>query len=526
MDLISAGIILLVFIVLVVFTVLSAKTWHWVNVVFVNLTFLAAVGASIGLAQVYHYRQRDMTAFDQARSQFEQAMAAHELAVSGRPDSATYDPDSLRYKEHQVHLLFLGRGQVWANGTVAVDGDKRKFTFATPRPAEDTTRLKDVEYHLFADDTIQEQAYPVSYIGRVKVVSETPEALELEAVKIGDFSVIIDPEQWGKPSTTWTLFEQFPLDRRDTFRKLIELKAATAENPSDEEKILAEAIAADQEEIGSRRRMEIGPYRNQLETVYLRPEALNLQANDPEYEKLIDTYAFDGFPLGKIKDWVDANSANRSAKSFEPTAEEVFVRYKFNQASRNEYEVDSKTGSLQTDGAFTVTGLAVDPSLHSGKAIRFEEGAEVLIDKMTAEGERGNEAIKRFETEEDVTKLEEIFVRKLRNFPYLFTNINIRSDEVEKDIERIRAGIQVETIAYENAEKQRSKRDEVIAGLKSDQQNLQLDLNVAQALLQTREQQLQALRTEAASFKDKINELYFTIQQKNRAIEKAVATGF
>lgn len=525
MDLISAGIILLVFIVLVVFTVLSAKTWHWVNVVFVNLCFLTAVGAAIGLSQVYHLRQRDITALEKSRSEYQRAKADAERVISGRPDSSTFDPTSLRYKAHQIQLLFVGRGQVYANGTVTVDEATRKFRLANPRPADDKTVLKDVEFHLFADETIRDQPYPVSYIGRVVVSAESPEELVLAPVKAGQFEMIVDQDEWNRPSSTWTLFEQMPLDRHDTFRKLIQLEVEKSPEATEEEKSLAAAISADDEQIGSRRTMEIGPYRKLLETRYLRPEMVNMAADDPEYEKLVDMYAFDGFSLGKIKDWVDANADRRIAKSFEPPSDEVFVRYKFNKPSNNEYEVDSKTGSLQTDGAFTVTGLAVDQSNHAGRPIRFEANDEVLIDKSTAEGQRGSEQIPRFDAEEDVTKLEEIYVRKLRNFPYLFTALNIRSNEVEQDIERVKAGIAIETVSYENAEKQRSERDTIIAGLKTDRDNLAKDLKTAEALLETRQQQIAALQAETAALTRQIRDLYMSIQEKNRSIEQTLAAG-
>jgi hypothetical protein len=525
MDLISAGIIFLVFIVLVVFTWLSAKTWHWVNVLFINLCFLAAVGASIGLAQVYSFRQRDITELERSRAQYERTREEAEMVISGPRDSSTYGPDSLRHKAHQIQLLFLGRGQVWANGNITIDEEKRRFRLATPRAADDPTKLTDVEFHLFADETIRDQPYPVNYIGRVVVVAETPEELVLEPVKAGDFAIIIDRQEWDRPTTSWTLFEQMPLDRRDTFRKLIQMEVSKADDPTEEERQLAEAIAADEEAMGGQRKMEIGPYRRLLEQRYLRPEALNMAPDSLEYEQLIDRYAFDGFSLGRIKDWMEANAQNRISQSFDPPSDEIFVRYRFNKNSTSEYEVDSRTGSIQTDGAFTVTGLAVDPSLHQGRAIRFEAGAEVLIDKPTAEGERGQEQIRRFDAEEEVIKLEEIYVRKLRNFPYLFTNINIRSNEMEKDIQRVQAGIAIQTVAYENAEKQRAERDAVIAGLKQDRDNLQLDLQTAQALLETREQQIQILVAETTDLKQRIRDLHQTIQERNRSIEQTLAAG-
>ncbi len=525
MDLISAGIILLVFIVLIVFSVKAAKTWHWVNVVFVNLTFLATVGASIGLSQAWHLRQRDQKAEQSAEELMERAKKEAQLAISGNPDSSSYDPDSLRHKAQQVQLMFLGRGQVWPNGTGTVEDGKHKFTFASPRPADDKMVLKDVELHLFADEPILEQAYPVRYIGRVSVVEESPTELVLTPVRTGEINVLVDEQEWNNPSSTWTLFEHMPLDRHDTFRKLILSDVKSFEAPNPEELKLAEDIENDGEEVGSKRQMEIGPYRQLLEARYLPPETFGLDANSAEYERIIDSYAFDGFTLGKIQEWIEQNAGSRVNRSFEPPAEELFVRYKFNTPSKDEYSVDSPAGSLQVDGAFTITGLAVDPSLKAGKAIRFDAGREVLIDKQTAEGFRGNEQIPRFDNTEDVTKMEEIFVRKLRNFPYLFTNIGVRANELEQEIARVQASIAIEQTAFDNAERQRSERDTIISGLKQDQGNLNADLRAAESLLQLRQQQLQNLQTDLAAVKQQIQEQYLAIQQLNRAIEQTVYAG-
>lgn len=527
MDLISAGIVFLVFVALLTFTWLARKTWNWLDITFVNLVFLITVLATAALAQAYNLRQRDMAAESQARTQLERAKREAELALVGERDASTYGPDSLRAKAQQVRLLFASRGRVWMNGGVTVEGqnnEQRRLTFSSERPAEQADfelsrlKLKDTELYLFVDENIKGEPYPSRFIGRVLVVDESPKEIVIESVKTGGREVIVEEQEWNNPSSTWTLYEKMPLDRHDLFReRFLADVDLEPESTSPEDQQLAEAIRNDQ--------LEIGDYRRLLEDRYLNANFFNLDSNSPEYEALIDSYAFDGYSLGKIESWIKSNNGIRQTDSFVPATDEVFIMYRFNKASNEEYIVDSATGALTTDGAFTAFGYAVDRSLHHGGPIRFNEGDFVLIDQQTADGERGAEQIPPFRSKEDVTEVDRVYVRKLKNYPFLFTNLSILADQAEQETNRVRDSIKIDETALQNTQNQERERDKIVEGLQQDITNLKNDLQVITELLERREGDLQRMTAEMDTLRRNIRETYLRLQERTLEIERSAFAG-
>ena len=111
-DLISAGVLGLAFIMLVVFCVMSAKTWHWVNIVFVVLTFISGVLAIFGLTQVYHLRTEAVAEVADAEEKLIKVEAAADKQIYGDLTSLSYDPGTLRYINEALIRELAGRGRV------------------------------------------------------------------------------------------------------------------------------------------------------------------------------------------------------------------------------------------------------------------------------------------------------------------------------------------------------------------------------------------------------------------------------
>ena len=513
MDLMYAGIVGLVFILLIVFTVLASKTWHWINIVFVILTFIAGVGASIGLAQVYKLRNDAMKDAQKAEELALKNQKEADLAVYGSPESIVYDRDSLRGINEALALALAGRGRVWSGGQVVVDGDLRTFTFATARPADDENqiKLKNVLLYVFADGSIIGQPYPQSYIGTVLVTEETPQSIKLQPM------FIANGQEWSKPSTSWSLFEKMPLDRRGTFKLGIVSFVDSQENPPEGLKQLAEGIRSDS--------MDIGRFRQALMQNYLTAQSLNLDPASAEYEKLIDRYAFDGISLGKIQNWIDENAATRVTQRFEPTPEEVFIRYRFDQKSSRAYQVDAD-GSLETDGAFTPLGQAIEPSLQAGKEIEFGEGDTVLVDQLTAEGyQRGTEQIPPFTQQEEVTEVDRVYIRQLRDFPYVLGDLYAQTTNFIEETDRVRQnnGIQEKSLA--DAEAQLQDRLNTTAGLEMDNGNLKNDLDTVTSFLAERQEENRVFRARIQSLMDQIMQRYQRIEEMARQAETQAFAG-
>jgi len=523
MDPIYASIIGLVFIILIVFTVLSAKTWHWINIVFVNLCFLAAVGAAAGMAQVFELKYDQLKEFEDSVVALEKNQEAARLAVYGSTDAIGYDRNSLRGIVHELTLENIGTGRVWSGGSVAVAGDGRTFEFPTERsedPAEQVP-LKDVLLYAFADKVIDGRPSQ-TYIGTVMVKAETSKTLTLNEV------FIADKAEWAQPSTTWSLFEKMPMDRHHTFKMGIIAEADSNPAANDAVKNLAQSIRDGE--------MEISPYREFLKARYLTPEIMKYDLNNPDdaarYEALIDRYAFDGMSMGKIDKWIEANAANRINKRFQPPPDEIFIEYRFKKASKNAHKVNAD-GSIEADGNFTQLGLAVPPALHAEKDVMFGEDDRVLVDQRTALGyQRGADLVPPFADQEVdasgntiVEEVDKVYFRQLRDYPYMLVKLETQAQKFVEEAARIRADVEVQEKSLADADAQLAVRTAVAEGLQQDQGHLKQDLAVIEALHENRDAEVEQLKSKIASLKNSIEADYAKIQQLTEAIERQVFAG-
>jgi hypothetical protein len=280
---------------------------------------------------------------------------------------------------------------------------------------------------------------------------------------------VADTQEYSAPSSTWTLFEKMPADRRDAFRRVVGI-------PED-----AFSLDKSSEDV----QKTVTEFREKLINEYLPASILGIDTNDAKqaarYESLIDRYSFDGVTLGQIETWIESQGENRINTRFDPLPEEVFVVYKFNKKSNRVYQVDAAGNlNLSTDGAFTPLGHAVDRSLHAGTDIQFEKDDVVWIDQLTAEGYlRGaNDLVQPFPQLEDVTEIARVFVRQVRDFPFLLSNLTQQARELTEEIARVQENNEKTRKAEQDAQSQITLRDDHINKLREDRDRLAQDLEV------------------------------------------------
>ncbi len=450
----------LLFVLLIVFCVLSAKHWHWINIVLVIGIFLSGTAAAAGLSQVFAKRTAAMKAAASAEENAERQEQSAREVVFGPDETIAYSPDSLRGIDEALKLQLIGTGRSWRNGTVEPKGANVTFKFSTPRAQADASAvsLQSVVLHAFVDAQLEATMYPAQYIGSVRVVSETEAELELEPV-------FLVSEEAFRLGGSWTLFERMPSDRYDTLRK------------------------------GDEKDFNVTEFRRKLETEVFPAESLGLTPDSELYELLIDRIAFDGMTMGEIEKWIEDNPTGRRRLRFEPRASEIFVRYKFNAPSKNSYPVDS-SGNLDVEGPFTLRGLAVDPSRHLGSEVKFDRTDELLVALPVAEGYQLSDGaiVPRFDSTEDVTEVSRIYRRHLHEFPFLFSELRRQAAEFEQRTASVMANNVTTSLASEKANDQIRARDEMIAKLGQDNKNLENDVGVISQLLESRSGQLESLR--------------------------------
>jgi len=461
----SYAIIGVVTLLFIVFVVLSAKTWHWVNIVFLVLVFLVGLAASLTMSHVTRLRSNEILQLQRNEKLADELQRQADEAVFGPWDSLDYGEDSLRRWTEDLQTEMAGRGRVWNSGQVEVQENNRLFKFAgvaTDAVAANPNSMQDLLLQVFADVTIGDQTLPIKYIGAFRVIAQTNESAALEPV------FVMDAKEYAEPSTTWTLFEKMPADRRDAFRRM----AGIPEDAFDLEKSPAEI------------QKTITEYREKLVNEYLPAQStFGFDLNDPaqaaRYEAIIDRYAFDGVSLGQIENWIESQASNRANTRFDPLPEEVFVVYIFNKKSNRSYQVDAAGNlNLNTDGLFTPLGHMVDPSLHAGTDIQFEKDDVVWIDQLTADGyQRGaNEQVPPFRQLEDVTETARVFVRQVRDFPFLLGDLTQQTKELAEEVARTQENNAKTQNADQDSLAQIALRDDHITKLREDRDRLAKDL--------------------------------------------------
>ena len=500
-DLISIGILALAFILLIVFCVVARKTWGWIDITFTILSFLAGIAAIWGATQCFSLRSKDLAAVEKHTLEFERLTRENDLLRYGDPNSITYDPGSLRAISGELTRELAGRGRVWSNGTVTADGDNRVFTFAQPRADVAQRPLADVVLFAFLAQQIGGKNYPAQYIGSVQVTLKKDEAEEGDKVTLAPVA-LAEPGEFEQPSGQWTLFEKMPLDRRGSFKQAAVALLKDKPNNPPKVKQLLENL---QDETAD---LDISLFRELLTSEYLPADLIGLDPDSREYEQLIDMYTFDGLSLGKIQNWIDANSAGRKTLQFEPPPEEVFYLYKFDKKSSKAYPVDTN-GSVDVDGLFTPLGLAVDKALHAGKEIDFKEGDKILVDQRTADGyQRDDDTIPPFKDNEAVTLEDRIFVRQVRDFPYEFADLREQTDRMAIENEIVERNNAIQDKAYQDSQAQKAARDTLIGNLGQDQTDLEGDLETIRRLLNTKSQENNSLKQKIAALESRIRDSY------------------
>jgi hypothetical protein len=494
---IAWGAIAFGFILLIVFVVLASKTWNWVDITFVVLIFFVGVFTVRQATDVLEKRYAAMDKAEKAEKDAEDSRARAEKQISGDSSSATYTKGSLRYIDGVLSREMLGRGRVWAGGSVAKEGAKRKFTFQTPR-ADGYEPLQDVVLYVFADGKAQGENY---FIGTVRVDSEDNASVTFSE------EAVVSNQQFNAANLSWKLFEKMPLDRRDIFKNYI-LNKAEEDNASKSIKDLGEAFENENVELN------ISDYRDFLKTQF---QVSKEYFNDVDFEKLIDRYAFDGLELGTIQGWIDANPEGRtdvSLQRFTPDTQETFVKYEFNANSKKNggYVVDG-VGSLETEGLFNQSGFAIEQSLKAGGggSISFKKGDTILIDVTTdQEGLNDGFIIK---DQEDVKALGRLYIRQKRDYPFEFEKLKLQTKNLSESIETYEKNKVTQGMLLAEADKHEQERARIIAENDEDKINLTKDYNVISTLAQSKTKEVADLKQTVSSLESKIASAYQEVRK-------------
>jgi hypothetical protein len=469
----------LLFVLIVTFTILSWKQWHWAFSVFLILSFMAGVAALAGAAKVFELRSTALREFDASEKLLDKNKSEYARALYGEEKSPTYSEKSLYRYEADYKLETTGRGRVWKNG--AVDGGEgvRTFSFSgeANSAASDTSALKNTLLYAFKDADVELNVegnavvVPIAttFLGTVKVTNVLDKQLELTPV------FVVDPAKIAEAGS-WTLYEKMPGDRHETFVRANDL-------PKD---------------------MSITEYRALLTEKIFPATNLGMDPASEEYEAFIDQFAFDDRPIGEIRTWVDENAATRIKKTFTPAPEEEFVEVEFEKNASRPYRVDAP-GNINNDGQFTILGEAIDKSLHLGKEVEFKKGNKVLVNRFAADGYQRADGTQIPPFEQGNVKITNtIYRRQLLDFPNLISDFRRQAEDYNKSSLAVDKTLEDSRVTLARAEEQQKIREELLFKLREDNKNLTGDLATISTLMETKKDELRGLQDRIEAIEQKL----------------------
>jgi hypothetical protein len=507
-DMVSAGIVGLIALAVVVFAIMSAKDWHWVNVVFLILTLLSAIAAIVGMTKVFDHRRSAMIEADKATKQAVQRELELQQIKVGDPLSPQYDDGSLRALSSEYTRVMTGRGRVYRGGQISAQDQMRKFKLADgkKRQLDNDVELKGAILYAFAETS----GIPVRFIGAVQVVAETEDDFTLQPVALADVRA------YAEPSTTWALFEKMPQDERGIFRDALIAEVDANENAPEGYKNLVKNIQDPNEEF------DITSFRIALRELYLKPATLGVDQNSAVFESLLDRFSFDGQSLGTIEKWI-ASAPNRKSDRFEPSPEEVFVKYVFTTDAERPITVDG-VGVLENDGMFDNNGLAIYSRLRQEgeEGVKFKKGDTVFVDLQSALGyqREGGRVAGFSETFAGaVEEKDRIYRRQLNDFPLMFKNLRLLAAQTAEDAQKAAAANDTVRVSYKDAQAQIRVRADLIAKSSEDTERLEADLATINASNQAKQAEIEQLGQRLEGLRTNIDGIYQRL--KSTTVPKA-----
>ena len=509
------AVIALLGVLLLVFLILSAKSWRVLHLTMLFLVFVAMSASLLFISKAFRvqnaWQQRHLENVRLADEQTE----AYYAAVYGDDKQISLQPNTYLGSSALLEESRVGRGRVWervratagtnanevsltllGSDNEAIDANSLQpdtilFVFennARPEPGEDGLAQEVPEGELAPELQVADR-----YIGSIRIASIAGNSINAEAL------FVANQEAFDSKSRTWAMYERAPSDNYGIFRQA----AGITEDPS----------SAD---------LNVNEYQERIRPVikfYMPKDKMGF-ASDSEYESFVDQFAFDGMRLNAIREWSTANGNRR----FDPDLNQVWDAIEFTQPSQ-EFPVDaSEAITLKGADQIDDSGLAVSPGLKNGGDVSFEAGQVVLIDAATARNgivRDGNVIIPPLYDPNDLasnTKLKvsySIYRRELIDYPSLLKTSRELTQKMQDRMQRVAANSKLAEESVNKLQDQINTRTQLITNLKSDESRLTADLKSIQDLFTAKSEQLQQKQL-------RINALYLDIARMHGQIQASL----
>ena len=483
----------LIAVLLLVFLVLSAKTWNWVHIVALFFVFGAMTAWGVSASKLFSYREAWMKQLAKNEQLYAQAKEAHREALYGDVAAGDYGAGSLYATQQSLIQATSERGRVWSNGTVSQTDNVFEVTFAgagdpAAGEANPATLEQDMIVFAFKYRNTGGVDLPVEFQGVFHVVEVNGNVARMELAQ--EF-INIEVSANGQ----WALYENMPLDRHGIFKNRLGITDANFD--ADE---FRNGLKTYFNMDGMFIKGENGGFAQWYVDRYLRlyvpegtepptteeftkmladkfgidvpPAGENEQKSVRElaFDKMLDQYVYDGRSLDEIE---------QLDPSFEVTDENMDVDLRFTENSKS-YRVDG-TGDINSAGRIDNNGLTIDPALQHGGEIVLPKDRLVRADKTS---------LNKYTDGNTVEEEKSYFRRPLHDYNVAFSMYSDTSNLLDRTIERIVDQNREFTLTLADSQTQLEHRNSTIMSLDEDSNKFDAQLVKATEMVQKRHTEL------------------------------------
>jgi hypothetical protein len=470
-------------------TYMSAKTWRWVHVTFLFLTFVASIVFCLYAAMTLKTRANWIKLHDSLEKQLATTEEDLERTTRGDPKDFEGKTDSLFSVRENLARTILDRGRVWRGCLAQINRQTGAILVQTsppPDPANPTPappkkhniQAKTV-VHAFreAQKSPESPTVPAAYIGEFRATPVNDQVVGLEPT----MPLTLEQTNAGLAQGTWALYEVMPVDGHDWFEG--------------EE---AERVGPLQDAAGLERfanSQQLQQFVSQIATPYLK--------DNKEADPTLDPPENIWYEVTFLQEYnvdVDAPVVNSiDAEPFNTEGQAVLPRLR-------RHGVAPPQPSAEQPGA-DQPGTDQAGAAQAGKVLFGPKEGQIhtaILDQQTAESliERGI----------CDPKVKKIYRRKLSDYERRFRAINDRVSELNGRIAQISLDDKAMQAATAKAEEQRVLIDELKAKVNDDLAKVKYE--VAEM-----EKYTSALSGRLTSVQNELSQLY----RANKAIGRELA---
>ncbi len=304
MALVIQIVLAVVVLLALVATFLSAKNWHWGQVVLALGLFLSAAGYAILAADTIriHRNLRANIAKNQTllndfqlsnaalqhgtndRALMRKALPADSPQLQRSQDESTGVMPGINQLQHQMHLVTRLRGRVWRGVTPAGPlGKDGQIEVAIPNPKPHGLNKNGIIYAFEAGNPkTASPAEGSQYLGEFRVLSVTDSGAVLTPTLRLDRR---SGERLSRSQGPWNLYETMPVDQHKLFAGLPEEKLREWLPSASVEQYIRDGTPATEDD---------DPWHIawfDTEGKRVGPEAVNTKENTPKYDRPLRDYA-------------------------------------------------------------------------------------------------------------------------------------------------------------------------------------------------------------------------------------------